>query len=119
MKTGKKTSLRSYDAARIARQSTGSPARSLGCGSPKARLRAAATRLATALVDLLLDCSSLLIRDDNPGIVVTTVQDLEKALSGESPLVTHEGERACRSVAPALPTDAPRGMFEINAALPL
>jgi len=75
--------------------------------------------LPVPLVDLLLDCISLLIRDDNPGIVVTTVQDLEKAPSGESPLVTHEGERPCRSVAPALPTDAPRSMCEIMQHYPV
>ena len=73
------------------------------------------TRLPAALVDLLLDCISLLIRDDSPGVVVTTVQDLGKVLSGEGP---REGER-CQSVAPDFPTDAARRMFEIMQHYPV
>ena len=69
MKTGKETSCRSYDAAPSARRPTGYPARSPRRGSPKARLRAAATRLAAPLVDLLLDILLWLfrIRDDALG----------------------------------------------------
>jgi len=40
-----------------------------------------AARLATPLVDLLLDGLSLLIRDDTPGIAITTFQELGDALA--------------------------------------
>jgi hypothetical protein len=38
-------------------------------------------RLSTPLVDLLLDGLSLLIRDDTPGIAITTFQELGDALA--------------------------------------
>jgi hypothetical protein len=68
MKAGERTSPRSYDTASTICRSTDFPAQSPGHGSPKARLRATAKRLAALLVDLLLDILLCLlrIRDDAP-----------------------------------------------------
>jgi hypothetical protein len=59
---------------------------------PKTRLRGVTTRLAIPLIDLLLDGFSLLIRDDAPGIAITTFHELGDALASHHPDAAHQDE---------------------------
>ena len=74
-------------------------------------------RLIHFVADLLLDCISLLVRDDTPAIVVTTFEELNRVLSGNK-LVAHQPEDRPHQFDICVdPLSAEVGLFEIRQCL--